>query len=1398
MEATDIVEEKGMDRSVVLEESDQQDQEQRFRQRYSHLKNIYEERLGRISKRVKDVQLVLENDPVLQKMRADPTTMAFVPSRSQEIAAEAMSEEREQQIVHLAEQLSEATVNISEWEHRYRGVLKQVKQERKQNQARLGSIVNENTALKESLREARSRVQDLEHRWGLHQAEKLKEREQWRVVLRRLQASLPTDTEQDVQAPVWANEDNSEQANTSWVFERLSHLEHQLRSKNVAYTRMKQSAETLQGQLDAQIEQTSKAKGAIQAESLKIAHAKEEEKRAKEALARSEQERLEIRGQYMAIGEKLEHLVSHYDEQSRKDTEKLREKLHEAEERGSQHANMCDRLQRELNAITIQMERKDNKYQDLQVKLENVQSESATKIANIEAVRKQEMQTQQNKYDLLLERYEDTKKELTAKLEQARTEAKEYLATAQAGREQFEKEKSQQVTDFQSKLEDQFQKLLNAKQTELDNALSQKQSEVDRRQEEDSRVEMAVSARLQGFLKDHISMAQHREIVAAQVANAQAQMDRSTGEIQKQISSETRLAAQEAEEKAKLTYAAQAERIKNENSSLRMQLEQAKRERSEMELALEEDRRRIAVYRRQIDEGSRKQSSLAQNLGQALGNISRLKKIVTEQREQQIARSSVEATTHELSENELKMMNNAIHKLRDELQQTERELDAQRAALKQSENDRMTEQSNFRKQLHIVETQAAEQLLQREAELTRLKETNKLATNELESRKDNELKQAEARIRHEMELLKLQSEAILKENTKRIKDLETKLEHADSTAAQYQNLLVDTRDKLGLEEKESSRLNNRVRELESEAKQMQRSLDDRDRTITTLEVANKCKMQTTSEITKATIGKVADSVHSIGLTFRALSTTVRKQLATTDQEFHSMGEQLLEYVEGRVGRMSRRHSENLVIQAKELDTIYSQRVEAIRMELEYTQSRRTEQDEIAKTLFVSKGEEGERIQNVMSETLSQLNDLRKSMQVSENTLSEKEEHIAHLNAELEEVLQTNKELRKELEKNAGEIQKLDSQLEKRISNFKSVLVTVRSRLPFPQELVERLVNGITAETELHEFHTELDIALKQHDVNVATLETNTLNEQLRDAQAKISSNKRDRETTSKSMQAVMEQLEARNKQLTELQEKLRLSQVELDDARSTESTKIVRIKDDHRIDIENSRKLVEDLEEKHKKSNLEANERFRDSLRAMKEAHAQDIESMRREALLNESQLKEKVENERLKNERLREEIIKAKSQERVWPSGNLGGGESTGLNSQSGSTRYIPTPNRDRSFMRSSASNVSRSSISNFGTESRVGDLDEFQSLLKRSATLDSHAQDLFRESVNIHSATLPSRVPISSASLSRPSTQTRGTARPNTPVHVDMSTSASGGIRTIRISSPASTVALRRDDLE
>lgn len=1056
--------------------------EELFRQRYAALKNIYQRRLKDLHRCVQDVQVMLQTDSVLQNLERDPTTAPFAPARALEVATGALNAEQEAQIEQLAEELSIVSAQSKSLEVEIAHLeAAQSTQDAKATQT-ISRLRDQLRSSLESERQVRSHVSDLEEELATVRTARSREFVAMRHALRLLRQALfrsalsstdqelgnsrtieqpillgihgnaeetsldesvlndlaETDGELDLDESVLGPRGDATDTRLAKALTKLTHLHE--RTKSIQALRSRRDVSSKEQELklmqEKLIEATStlkKMESRICQEATQQSSLQDELRQAREALARSEEERLELRQQYLSIGEKLERFAETNRVETQQEVIKFRSRLHEAELEQNRLRQLSDRFQIESKESAMRAERNDRRIEELESKLEHERKFARQELEQERRTFAQKIEAEQSQRKQAQDRLEESRIEHAARLQELREQTQSAVQGAQMERAKWEVEKERQIREYQQRSEANFQRLLDAKQAELENVVKAQQSEIHRQQDETERIERAVASRLHAIVKDHISLEQHREILESHSTNLRAEMDRRLQDTLSQSERKRERALSEVEDRATRVHAASLEAMQQENAVLKAQISQLQREQNELEAALEADRRMTTKLRKESDDALQAKQAHAEQLRQALQNIARLREVVNMERDRRQDAERNHFNAHEAARNsmntELGEAQQSFTSLQERMHILEREKLASEAALRQ-------ELHNLQTKANKAETESAKRISLLESE--REKSMSQAVTT-TSSEYDKRLTQ----LQHDYDMYRLQAETQRHQLESQIQSLESARDQSVRDADLVREQLAKRNDDFQEVSRERDQNANQLQDSQRQLKVLRKSTENME---ALMKLAQRRRLAQSSGVQN-----VLSECRQLRSALKPLSRDIYKTLEEGQRDFARFSLELERQIRLDSRRIKRQAMTEAISVSKLEATELTSKLESALQEMETAQ-------EHSNRILAQKDEVIRKHLNQADELKSQLEAYRCDLASAEAKLAGSDQTIAELRSQLLHEKKTLETVQSSMSAKDDRINLLLQKLDRANNALTNLVTVLRSELNIPQETTEDLLD----------------------------------------------------------------------------------------------------------------------------------------------------------------------------------------------------------------------------------------------------------------------------------------------------------------------------------------------------
>ena len=664
--------------------------EEAFKERYAVLKSIYQQRIETLAGQIDAALGEVQNDPIRNAMAADPLTANFAQERAREVAGSSLARERERFIELLSEKLAASQADLSSIMSSSKATAAALNSELAEQHAQCESLakaLKAETQSKESERNAAENAKgELERtKAKLKHLEDVRtsEKEEMHSAVERLKAMMKqasgsnakTEAAQKLVGTLEAKVDEQTRTLEKVRADHEATIARERRSSistaqdahakiirlNAALEESTRQCEEEVGKYEAVSSRYDELASAHEALKIERSDLESSSKHAKALLERSEKERLELREQYMALGDKLEAALDSEQKGAANEVLRLQEKVRRGKEKLAKAASAYKEknaskkasiarleadilsLKDELQSAGYENKGKDRRIESLESELNNarVQRETsvergAQRISEVE----EELQGARGKIDELRDELRKARGATSKAVNAAREECRKLmdeqrrahiveLDKADKLRRNVEAERWKEQRATEEKMHVQYQRLVESKISEL----SETQMRWTESRDDDTRLQQLVDSRMDDLGQNFVKRSEHDRIVASRVQAARNEEEQARNELVRKHEESIRTKLKEMEERKQHEYAVAMLNVRQGIKKLETQLEEEKGDRREAERALEEERKSVAAYRHKNDEDERNKQLLVAHLEESSANMSRLKQMIAEQSE---------------------------------------------------------------------------------------------------------------------------------------------------------------------------------------------------------------------------------------------------------------------------------------------------------------------------------------------------------------------------------------------------------------------------------------------------------------------------------------------------------------------------------------------------------------------------------------------------------------------------------------------------------------------------------------------------------------------------------------------------------------------------------------------
>ena len=389
-----------------------------FKERYAILKDIYEQRIESLAARVDEALYRMQADPIRSAMAADPLTAPFSASRAREIATESLNREREGFIIGLSEQLAKVQSTLAS----HVTTSKAVHAELSRHIARAGVELRElqeqnadTTAALDAERvahtECRGELEATRAKLAMMEQTRADEKDEMRVAVDRLKGMVQQAGSNDAKVASANRLVSTLESKVQEQMAQLSELEkhhalqmEQEQKRSAASVQDAQARALRMGTELAEARRRAEQDGAKLADvtarydELKRDHIEMERssEQIRNLLERSETERLELRQQYMALGDKLEAALNADSRGTAREVARLKDKVKRSKEKyaaavsahkekSSAKKEQIAQLEADILAVKEDLHAKNMSVQSAEQRCAALESEIETSRAHREA-----------------------------------------------------------------------------------------------------------------------------------------------------------------------------------------------------------------------------------------------------------------------------------------------------------------------------------------------------------------------------------------------------------------------------------------------------------------------------------------------------------------------------------------------------------------------------------------------------------------------------------------------------------------------------------------------------------------------------------------------------------------------------------------------------------------------------------------------------------------------------------------------------------------------------------------------------------------------------------------------------------------------------------------------------
>ena len=592
--------------------------EKKFKRRYSSLQRAYEQRLSSILNQIPQlVRERFEQDEIVQTLRQDSSTCAFIPNRTEEIMKETVLDEKEMFIERLVEQcaLHESS------EH-------QLKSENQTLYVQLNQH-------KLNTKQQHQKTQSLQHQL-LELSQQYRQLEDQTVAERAIyEEKLKQTTEQSEFGQ------RSSLENERKVFEReIRSLHAKLQEEQSKHQQTKQKMKERESLLEKSMHDDDISKFNLQK---RADEARQQMERMREKMGLIEEENDELEEKYQALGKQVEMLLEEEAQANKQivtrlhsKKKKLADDLAREKDKSKQYLSELEAARKELQNTQEKMLAYDSKCADLQVLLTEQKMKSTRRMSELEAEIAQVIRTTNES----LEMEKITSEELQDQLRQQREMYETKIQHLQTSLSSYKESTSWnlqngggnggQLDDLQAEFDSMVQKQqkdVQYAQVEAKKNIKQAQKEALLHAQNNSNA--ATSELFQSLLRSrleeqamvlkstHISKMDHETAVKKAVEKAKEGFKEKTNQQLKEL-----------EEKKANEFKMTMLNVRQGIKKLETELVDVKQKNTAAEMGLEKTKKRLEEASDALGSERKMKTSLSSQLDEATTNIGRLKSLL--------------------------------------------------------------------------------------------------------------------------------------------------------------------------------------------------------------------------------------------------------------------------------------------------------------------------------------------------------------------------------------------------------------------------------------------------------------------------------------------------------------------------------------------------------------------------------------------------------------------------------------------------------------------------------------------------------------------------------------------------------------------------------------------------
>lgn len=606
---------------------------------------MYEERIDSLHAQVESIYENVESDEILEAMRSDASTAAFAGPRMREIIVDTLKDEREGHITLLADELAKRNAEceflrdeINKQKRELQVSLQNARRQKEREMEVEKRVRDEFEQMQKAKDAQAARIQELEASVAAVHKEKQAEKDDMRAALLKL-TKLIAKQKQNIATSklldsmedsfvLKAGSLNVEHSLETLLITLENSFESQVRSmqeaderfqtlrasQENAIARLQQSQDKLTEQVrglhareDELLKELESAKREAHAREAKLLDVSEELRQKEAAHASSEKERLEVRDQYLAIGEKLKEILDKEDRQTSAQVRTLEE---------------------EKRALELNLTESRRKLEDVANEVKSLREENEHLLRDTGS--KRQIETLEQDLSAALHELAQAKRALDEIKTSAEQEKRRLEDSFRDERRRLETAKESALREKEVQIERHYEKLIREKEMSMRESERMAKVNLRAKKEEAARASEAINDRMLQLSKDYISRTQHEEVLGATRSRLEAQLSAQALELNERHGAELRTLEETLEKEAASQLSQASATLKDKIIRLEAELAREKKERLEAERCVDEERSKLVRSRHRCEQEERAKSAAMEQLSAATHVIDRLKSMAAD------------------------------------------------------------------------------------------------------------------------------------------------------------------------------------------------------------------------------------------------------------------------------------------------------------------------------------------------------------------------------------------------------------------------------------------------------------------------------------------------------------------------------------------------------------------------------------------------------------------------------------------------------------------------------------------------------------------------------------------------------------------------------------------------